>query len=337
MKIVVLKLDSEKKEWVAGMKTPYSYVENYERILRQSGLEFETLRFSDPDFWDKATSATHFIARFKGFEPDLAIGHSILPWIEKAGVKCMPDYNSFQFSGDKLRLAAFYAAERIPAPRTDPVFSMRDVEEWKKSVGTYPVVGKLRKGASSANVILIRDARQLDRIASRLFSGRMVDGQMDPTVAENVKSIVKRRLRMIEPCLLLQEFAPGNSGDHRVSVIGGRAFYFRRGNRPGDFRASGSGIFSYDVASANREAIDMALAMSREYVFPMMVYDFLTEPRPLLVEMNYAAVGAAIAGCPGYFSCDGTFTEHDGRMPQWYQLTDFLEIPDLKPVYPHDS
>src|SRR6185503_17089802 len=43
--------------------------------------------------------------------------------------------------------------------------------------------------------------------------------------------------------ILLQEFLSNNKFDTRVTVIGNRAFAYRRFNRPNDFRASGSGNF----------------------------------------------------------------------------------------------
>ena len=330
MKIVILKLDSEAKEWAGGRKTDLSYVEMYERILRINEIDYETVRFGQADFWEKALSATHFIARFKGYEPDLSIGHSILPPLEAAGVKCLPDYNSFRFCGDKLRIAAFYAANDIDAPRTDAVFSKRDVRRWLDENGKFPVVGKLRHGASSNNVVMIRDAAQLTRIAERLFSGRMVDGRMDPTWSRTLKDTLLRRPSVANTGLLLQEFVPGNDGDHRVTIIGSRGFYFKRSNRQDDFRASGSGIFDYDPDKADLNLIRRSFAISRKFGFSMMAYDYLTQPRPMLVEMNYAAVGAAIAGAPGYFTPDGKFEPHDNRPPQWYQLADFLERPDLQ-------
>lgn len=185
-------------------------------------------------------------------------------------------------------------------------------------------------------MILISDGGQLDRIASRLFSGKTVTGQMDPGLAQRIKAVVARCPRLSGQCLLLQEFAPGNDGDHRVSVIGDRAFYFQRSNRPNDFRASGSGLISYDIDGVNRELVEKALGVSRDYGFPTMVYDYLTQPRAMLVEMNYTAVGAAIAECAGYFVEGGAFVAHDHRLPQWYQLTDFLQLPDLQPVYATD-
>ena len=49
--------------------------------------------------------------------------------------------------------------------------------------------------------------------------------------------------------ILWQEFIPDNQRDFRVTIIGRRyAFVFWRNNRPGDFRASGSGLIDYDVA-----------------------------------------------------------------------------------------
>ncbi|RJY08739.1 ATP-grasp domain-containing protein [Aurantiacibacter aquimixticola] len=330
VKIIILKLDSEKKEWAGGTRTGLSYVEMYEKILSENAIPFQTVRFGQEDFWEQALSATHFIARFKGYEPDLSIGHSILPPLEAAGVKCLPEYDGFRFCGDKLRIAAFYAANDIDAPRTDAVFSMEDVERWKAERGFFPVVGKLRHGASSINVEMIHDAAQLDRIAERLFTARMVDGRMDPGVTQILEDALLRRPAVPNTGLLLQEFAPGNDGDHRVTTIGDRAFYFKRSNRPGDFRASGSGIFDYDPDKADKELIAKSFEISKRFGFSMMAYDYLTQPRPMLVEMNYAAVGAAIAGAPGYFTPEGKFVSHDNRPPQWYQLVDFLELPDLK-------
>ena len=328
--IVVLRLESETEERAYGIKQDLSYVAVYEKILQKNNIPYEIIRYGAEDFWKKALSATHFIARFKGFEPDLSIGHAILPLLEDAGVRCMPDYNSFQFCGDKLRLAAFYSAKNIPSPQTIPVFSSADVDRWKKEVGIYPVVGKLRKGASSANVVLIQDADQLDRISTRLFEHNMVDGQMDPSSRDQLVSAFKRRPVVTDQCLLLQEFAEGNDGDHRIITIGRRAFYYRRSNRPNDFRASGSGILSHEIDRTDPELTQLALALSQRFRFPMMVYDFLSKPRPMLTEMNYATVGKYVSDCPGYFTPDGDFEPHDNRPPQWYQLADFLERPDLQ-------
>ncbi len=333
MKIAILELDSEKEEFINGRKLAFSYVDVYKKVLEENGIPYVSVRYDNTEFWKKVDRITHFIARFKGNEPDLSIGHAILPILEARGVKCMPDYNSFQFCGDKLKLAAFYSANDIPSPQTTPVFGKEDLANWKSREGTYPVVGKLIEGASSANVMLIRSEQQLDRVAERLFRGKTVNGYMDPTFAERLKFNYQRQKPITSNCLLLQEFAKGNECDHRIVTIGARAFYYRRGNRKNDFRASGSGMRDFDIESGDPQLLGLAHELSKRYRYPMMVYDFLNRPRPMLVEMNYATKGQVIADCPGYFLPDGSFVKHDHRPPQWYQLADFLGRDDLKPVY----
>lgn len=52
--------------------------------------------------------------------------------------------------------------------------------------------------------------------------------------------------------ILFQEYLPDNEFDTRVTVIGNRAFAFRRFNRKKDFKASGSGEIDYDISLALR-------------------------------------------------------------------------------------
>ena len=58
-----------------------------------------------------------------------------------------------------------------------------------------------------------------------------------------------RRFELQRDYLLVQEFLPGNGFDTRITVIGNRAFGFRRFNRPDDFRASGSGRIDWNPAA----------------------------------------------------------------------------------------
>ena len=52
--------------------------------------------------------------------------------------------------------------------------------------------------------------------------------------------LIQSAAEVVPPCLL-QEFCPDNPGDYRITVIGDQVSAIGRHNRPGDFRASGSG------------------------------------------------------------------------------------------------
>jgi len=45
---------------------------------------------------------------------------------------------------------------------------------------------------------------------------------------------------------IVQEFIPDLSNDWKVLVFWDKYYVLRRKNRPNDFRASGSGLFSFD-------------------------------------------------------------------------------------------
>jgi glutathione synthase/RimK-type ligase-like ATP-grasp enzyme len=72
-----------------------------------------------------------------------------------------------------------------------------------------------------------------------------------------------------------QKYLPNNNFDTRVTVIGDRAFAFRRFNRTRDFRASGSGKIDYDMDSIDKRMIKIALETSEECGFQCMAFDFL--------------------------------------------------------------
>ena len=63
--------------------------------------------------------------------------------------------------------------------------------------------------------------------------------------------------------VLFQEFLPCNDFDTRITVIGNRAFGFRRFNRANDFRASGSGKIDYDPKNIAPEMVQLAFDVTR--------------------------------------------------------------------------
>jgi glutathione synthase/RimK-type ligase-like ATP-grasp enzyme len=102
-----------------------------------------------------------------------------------------------------------------------------------------------------------------------------------------------------------QEFVAKNRGDLRITVIGDRdAFGFWRRNRPGDFRASGSGLLDYDTP-VPEEAVRLCLRLSRQFGFDSMAYDILfREGQPLVIEMSYGYIDSAVFNAPGHFRLD---------------------------------
>jgi glutathione synthase/RimK-type ligase-like ATP-grasp enzyme len=130
---------------------------------------------------------------------------------------------------------------------------------------------------------------------------------------------------------LFQKFLPNNLFDTRVSIIGERAFAFRRFNRKNDFRASGSGLIDYDKSGIDRRSIEIAFTISNKLRFQSMAYDFLLNEKKELeiCEISYTYVDKAVYDCPGFW--DKNLDWHEGHFwPQYCQLVDALKLPNLK-------
>lgn len=86
---------------------------------------------------------------------------------------------------------------------------------------------------------------------------------------------------------LLQEFCPDNDGDFRVTVVGDQVCGHWRENRPGDFRASGSGIAK--AAPVPPECAKLALEAAKLVGAVTMAFDFVKDRRQkwTILEMSY--------------------------------------------------
>ncbi|WP_147270832.1 ATP-grasp domain-containing protein [Alteripontixanthobacter maritimus] len=340
----MLDLDSEMPEYFGGA-SDVSFPARFENILERNGIEHRRVRYNR-DFWPEMKQTSHFIARPKGIEPDLMIMEAILPQLEAMDIACLPGRDTFRMTGDKLRLAAFFEAQKIASPQTDALFSEADVERWIVDWGVFPIVAKLRKGAGSINVTLLNEEAELRRLARDLFADRIREGDLSKSYGKRMpergslfrrtaRKILGRETRgvpIIGECLLLQHFLPGNSHDLRVTTIGSRAFTFRRKTRQGDFRASGSGMIEYNPSEMRMDCVQMAQDISKRFNFQTMAYDFLFDEAglPQILEMNYTYVAKAVSMCPGFFDAGGNFVEHDNHSPQYYQLVDFLQDKNLR-------
>jgi hypothetical protein len=125
--------------------------------------------------------------------------------------------------------------------------------------------------------------------------------------------------------ILFQTYLPNNTFDTRVTIIGKKAFAFRRFVRKNDFRASGSGILDLDPDKIDMRCIEIAFRISQKLKFDTMAYDFIYDQanNPFINEISYCFVDRIVHDCHGYW--DEQLAWHDGNYwPQQMQLEDFL-------------
>src|SRR5262249_35857724 len=106
--------------------------------------------------------------------------------------------------------------------------------------------------------------------------------------------------------LYFQEFMEENSFDTRITIIGNRAFAFTRNNRPGDFRASGSGRICYDISRIDRRCVEIAFRVAGSLRSQSLAFDFLfnASHEPVIGEISYCFMAKAVYDCPGHWDAN---------------------------------
>jgi len=277
---------------------------------------------------------------------DLTFAHSIIRSVENVGVLVFPDSQTCWHYDDKV--AQKYLLESVGAPLvpTYVFYDERSANEWILET-SWPKVFKLRRGAGSSNVKLVRTRAEALRFCKQAF-----DTGFDPT--EKVFDDSKTKLRGIKRpsdairlirklphglqklrtrrkytarevgYLYFQDFVDNNEYDVRVTIIGNRAFVFRRKTRPGDFRASGSGMVDFDVSYIDGDCISTAFEVADKIGSQSAAFDFVIDEqgRHLIVEVSYTYMDRVVHECPGHF--DRNMNWHEGHT--WPQDAVFDDI-----------
>ena len=247
---------------------------------------------------------------------------------------------------DKIGQYYFLSAAGIPTPATRIFWTREDAEGFCDS-GQLPFVLKLAAGYQASNVRLVRSKGDARFYVDELFGRGIADLGYWP--ASRMRLLL-RRLRAATQIatgrypnsptkdaelqygyLFAQEFLPGNDFDVRVTIIGNRAFAFRRFNRPGDFRASGSGRIDWDPNHIGEETIRFAYRVAGQLGAQTIALDILRRGEELVVvELTLAYASWAVRDCPGHWVLSdsaetGDLAWADGCMsPEDAIFTDFL-------------
>jgi hypothetical protein len=318
------------------------------RLLEDLGHEVRWVNVRQANILDQLGGCDGFMWRWAHFDGMGRIAKRLLPVIEKElNLAIYPDQATCWHYDDKIAQAYLLNSLEIPIPRTWAWFDRSEALKWAASA-TYPLVLKLATGAGSNNVKLIPSSAEATLWINRLFSFWTSDieaTQLSPAPW-------KRRLRGAAAILLkgkypaipdhgfdsqsgyalFQEFLPHNDFDTRITVIGNRAFGFRRFNRPNDFRASGSGNFDVDPKNIDERFIRVAFLTAKRLRSQSCAIDGLYKNGECVVaEVSYTYVSSAVHSCPGHWRLDGDpINGHliwtPGQLwPEEAQVADFIE------------
>jgi len=295
---------------------------------QKNNIEHIVLNCYDSDIINqlKINEVTHLMWHFHHSKAkDILMARNVLYSAKNLGIKTFPDFETCWHFDDKI--SQKYLLESVDAPLV-PSYAFFDKKEayiWLENEAKFPIVAKLRRGAGSYNVILLKDLGAAKKYVNKMFStgihptpGYIADVKNKLKVAGNLQGIFnklkkapnffkmvmngKKEFPVEKGYVYFQDFIPNNKFDTRIAIIDNIALGEKRYIRENDFRASGSGIFDYE--NIDVEAIKIAFQIKNKLRVQTIAFDFVNDidNKPLIVEISYGFGTNGISKSPGYWN-----------------------------------
>lgn len=342
-----------KRFQIGVVDKPGTFSDRWIHKLEQSGCELIRINVWSNDVLEQLQNCDGLLWHIEHTSPkEKLIASHILYACKLLGVLTFPSLSTLWTFDDKV--SQRYVLEAAGA-RTVPTYLFFEAESalaWVRDA-TFPKVFKLRCGAGSRNVRLVRSQSEAVAIVRRAFGKgfRSYGGN----AADAVNKALSRRLTPTEvwsklrraPATLwklrqlnhlaqrergyvyFQDFVPDNAYDTRITVVGDRAFAYRRMVRPNDFRASGSGAINYDRQKIDVRCVEMAFQVAARLGSQSLGFDFVKTPddEPRIVEVSYVYVPELVFRTGGYWTRELQW-RGEAVWPQDAILDDFLAALD---------
>lgn len=316
---------------------PGSFSDRWIEVCTDRGIPFRTIDCLASDVMQQCEGLDAVFWHWYHDNPsDLLVARQVITALEEKGIVVFPNTETCSHFDDKI--AQKYLLEAIDAPLAPSwVFLDRETAMQWIAGAAWPKVFKLRNGAGSKNVQLVRSRGQAESLCRQafgrgipsvagVFSDMGVKMRKTKTASDFFQRLMRaprsiariislrRNLPRQSGYMLFQEFLPNNTGDTRITVIGDRAFGFQRRNRPGDFRASGSGQIVYEPQNIDPRCVRIAFRVADRLRTQSLAFDFVNDHggEPKIVEISYAYLPEAVHACAGAW--DRELRWHEGHV-----------------------
>lgn len=275
---------------------------------------------------------------------DFLFAKQLIYSVQACGKKVFPDFNTMWHFDDKV--GQKYLLESISAPIVPSYvfYSKKDALNWAGQTD-FPKVFKLRGGAGSQNVKLVRTKADAKKLTNRAFGRGFSQYDGWSNLKERVRIFRKGKMTLIDIAkgiirlgyttefakikgkergyIYFQEFIPDNDSDIRVIVIDQKAFAIKRMVRENDFRASGSGTILYNKELFGEDTIKLSIETAAKLKSQCVAFDFVFKNgNPLIVEISYGFSSAGYDDCPGYW--DNKLNWHEGYFNPYGWMVEML-------------
>lgn len=316
---------------IAFAKTTFEYETScWTEYCKNRNIDYVIVNPYDMDVVSKVKDCEVFLwhhsqANYK----DLLFANQLLFSLQQAGKIVYPDFNSNWHFDDKVGQKYLLEAIGAPLVKSYVFYDKATAIEWAEST-TYPKVFKLRCGAASTNVKLVRSYNECKKLIDKAFgkgyssygAGKVRGGGIKSLLLSLKHTVFRpqkyKYIKDEKGYVFFQDFMAGNTHDTRVIVIDGKfACAEKRFNRKDDFRASGSGSFSYEDIDTN--IVKVAFEVAKKLKMQSVAFDFVYDENknPQIVEICFGFGIKGIMHSPGYYTDDLVW--HTCENPPFYE------------------
>jgi glutathione synthase/RimK-type ligase-like ATP-grasp enzyme len=302
-----------------------SFSDRWGDLARARGFSVLQVSSQSACFLQDLARCDGFMWRIGYSTSDIHRGKLLISALEHVtDMRVFPSSRTLWHFEDKIAQLYLMVLAGLPTARTQVFWNAADALAYCASA-SYPFVVKLARGMKSKNVTMVQTLAEAEAIVERMFGSGLTTLRPSSRLVGRLAGRHALALKLLSGGPLpgsvqtgyfyAQEFIPGNDCDTRVTVIGDRAFAFRRFNRPNDFRASGSGRIDWEPAAISPDALTLAFDVADRLGTQSIALDILRKDgSPVIVEISYTYATWAIRDCPGHWVRRGTGTD---RRLEW--------------------
>lgn len=274
-----------------------SYSEGWIDYCKRANISFRVVNAYSSDIIEQVKGCDAFMwHHHHANAKDVQLANNLLISLHTAGMKVYPNPRSSWHFDNKVAQKYLLEALDLPLIKSYVFYDKDEAISWAKEQ-TYPLVHKLKGGASSYNVSLVSSFSEGKKIINRAFGkglrafSPLIMAREDirklkkgeGSVANLIKSLlhiwfpydIEKSRGREKGYVYFQDFIPNCDHDIRIQYIGDRCYAMKRSVRENDFRASGANRIDYDGSKLPARVIDLGFAIARVLNMQTLALDLI--------------------------------------------------------------